>query len=182
MTPGAQQALRRTMEIYSATTRFALACNTSSKIIEPIQSRCAILRFGRLSPKEVLQRLLQIAKAENIGYTAEGLDALIFTAEGDLRQAINNMQATISGFGFVSPENVFRVCDQPHPGIIETIIEACIKGEIDTAQEGLDQLCSLGYAPVDMVSTFFRVTKGMPFSKIPEATQLEFIKVNQVYC
>jgi len=66
MTPGAQQALRRTMEIYSNTTRFALACNMSSKIIEPIQSRCAILRYSRLTDKQVLKRLMEIVDLENV--------------------------------------------------------------------------------------------------------------------
>lgn len=64
MTAGAQQALRRTMEIYSNTTRFAIACNISSKIIEPIQSRCAILRYSRLSEKELLKRLVEVADLE----------------------------------------------------------------------------------------------------------------------
>jgi replication factor C subunit 2/4 len=54
------------MEIYSNTTRFALACNTSSKIIEPIQSRCAIVRFSRLSDREILERLLRVVQAENV--------------------------------------------------------------------------------------------------------------------
>lgn len=66
MTAGAQQALRRTMEIYSNTTRFALACNTSSKVIEPIQSRCAIIRYSRLTEKEILDRLLTVCQAENV--------------------------------------------------------------------------------------------------------------------
>ena len=64
MTQGAQQALRRTMEIYSSTTRFALACNASSKIIEPIQSRCAIVRFTRLSDTDLLSRLVTVCQAE----------------------------------------------------------------------------------------------------------------------
>lgn len=66
MTPGAQQALRRTMEIFSNTTRFALACNMSNKIIEPIQSRCAILRYAKLRDAEVLRRLLEICEMENV--------------------------------------------------------------------------------------------------------------------
>ena len=66
MTTGAHQALRRTMEIYSNTTRFALACNQSSKIIEPIQSRCAIVRFSRLTDAELLERLITVCQAEKV--------------------------------------------------------------------------------------------------------------------
>ena len=65
MTAGAQQALRRTMEIHAKTTRFALACNMSNKIIEPIQSRCAILRYSKLRDQEILKRLLEICQMES---------------------------------------------------------------------------------------------------------------------
>lgn len=66
MTEGAQQALRRTMEIYSRTTRFALACNNSEKIIEPIQSRCAILRYNKLTDAELLSKVLEICNKERV--------------------------------------------------------------------------------------------------------------------
>jgi hypothetical protein len=69
MTTAAQQALRRIMELHSNTTRFALACNISTKIIEPIQSRCAILRFSRLSNEQVVERVMQVMSAEKAGYT-----------------------------------------------------------------------------------------------------------------
>jgi len=126
MTSAAQQALRRTMEIYSHTTRFALACNQSTKIIEPIQSRGAILRFTRLSDEQVLFRLKYVCAAEQLSYTPDGLEALVFTAEGDMRNALNNLQATQSGFGFVNQTNVFKVCDQPHPQIIRNIVDSCL--------------------------------------------------------
>lgn len=67
MTSGAQQALRRTMEIYSNTTRFALACNQSTKVIEPIQSRCAIVRFTKLGDKEILSRVVYVCQQEKVG-------------------------------------------------------------------------------------------------------------------
>ena len=75
------------MELFSSTTRFALSCNNSSKVIEPIQSRCAILRYTRLSDVQLVERLQHVIAAENIvAWTKEGLEALVFTAEGDMRQ------------------------------------------------------------------------------------------------
>ncbi|KAI8990563.1 P-loop containing nucleoside triphosphate hydrolase protein [Trametes punicea] len=174
MTAGAQQALRRTMEIYANTTRFALACNMSNKIIEPIQSRCAILRYAKLRDQEILKRLLEICEMEKVQYSNEGLEALIFTAEGDMRQAINNLQSTWSGFGFVSADNVFKVCDQPHPITVQAMIRACLKSDIDAAMDKLNELWDQGYSAVDIVVTIFRVVKT--FDEIPEYTKLEFIK------
>ncbi|KAI8823173.1 P-loop containing nucleoside triphosphate hydrolase protein [Fimicolochytrium jonesii] len=174
MTAGAQQALRRTMEIYSSTTRFALACNLSSKIIEPIQSRCAILRYVPLTNKQILKRLLEVCEAEGVKYSPEGLEAIIFSSEGDMRQAINNIQATWAGFGFVNAENVFKVCDQPHPVVVTEIIQACSKGNVDAALDRMRGLWVQGYSALDVITTLFRVTKG--FEDIPEFIKLEFIK------
>lgn len=142
MTPGAQQALRRTMEIYSTTTRFAFACNQSNKIIEPLQSRCAILRYARLTDAQVVKRLMQICEAEKVEHSEDGIAALVFSAEGDMRQAINNLQSTWSGFGFVSGDNVFRVVDSPHPVKVQAMIKACWEGKVDAALETLNELWS----------------------------------------
>ncbi|KAG8984400.1 replication factor C subunit 4 [Tulasnella sp. JGI-2019a] len=174
MTPGAQQALRRTMEIFSNTTRFALACNMSSKIIEPIQSRCAILRYAKLKDEEILKRLLEICEAEKVEWKEDGLTALIFTAEGDMRQAINNLQSTFAGFGFVSGDNVFKVCDQPHPVVIQEMIKACMAGDVEEGLNKLNSLWKQGYSAVDIVATLFRVVKT--YNEMPEYTKLEFIK------
>ena len=140
MTSGAQQALRRTMEIYSNTTRFAFACNQSNKIIEPLQSRCAILRYARLTDAQVVQRLLKVTEAEKVEYTEDGLAALVFSAEGDMRQAINNLQSTYAGFGLVNGDNVFKVVDTPHPVKVQAMIKACWEGKIDSALDILKDL------------------------------------------
>ncbi|KAI1909382.1 replication factor C subunit 4 [Ophidiomyces ophidiicola] len=174
MTSGAQQALRRTMEIYSATTRFAFACNQSNKIIEPLQSRCAILRYSRLTDAQVVQRLMQICEAESVKHSDDGIEALVFSAEGDMRQAINNLQSTWAGFGFVSGDNVFRVVDSPHPVKVQAMIKACYEGKIDAALDALSELWELGYSSHDIISTMLRVTKTIP--TLSEHSKLEFIK------
>ena len=159
MTSSAQQALRRTMEIYSNTTRFALAANMSSKIIEPIQSRCAVIRFRRLSEQEVAQRLLQVFAQERVPYDAAGLETVVFTAEGDMRQALNNAQATYHGFGMVSADNVLRVCDTPPPVALKRFLEACERRQLDAAVAEMQTLWRNGYAPIDIVGTLFRIAK-----------------------
>lgn len=172
MTAGAQQALRRTMELYSNTTRFAFACNQSNKIIEPLQSRCAILRYSKLSDEQVLKRLLEIIKAEDVKYTNDGLEAIIFTAEGDMRQAINNLQSCVAGHGLVNGDNVFKIVDSPHPLIVKKMLMA---PKLDDSIAILrDELWNKGYSAVDIVTTSFRVTKTL--YELKEQKRLEMIK------
>jgi replication factor C subunit 2/4 len=175
MTSGAQQALRRTMEIYSTTTRFAFACNQSNKIIEPLQSRCAILRYARLTDAQVVRRVMQVCEAENVQYSDDGLAALVFSAEGDMRQAINNLQSTHAGFGFVNGDNVFKVVDSPHPIKVQAMIKCCHEQRIDDAMVALRELWDLGYSCHDIISTMFRVTKTI--DSLSEHAKLEFIRV-----
>lgn len=82
---------------------------------------------------QVLSRVKIVAAKESVAYDAGGLEALVFTADGDMRQGLNNLQATHFGFGFVSQENVFKVCDQPHPLVIRKIISSCIQKDLEAA-------------------------------------------------
>ena len=173
MTASAQQALRRTMELYSSSTRFALACNQSTKIIEPIQSRCAVLRFTRLHDAEILARLQQIASFEEVSYDNGGLEAIIFTAEGDMRNALNALQSTVSGFGHVNSDNVFKVCDQPHPLKVRASVERILEGKTKEAVGIVMDLWGKGYAATDIIQTLFKVTRQM---EISEMKKLDFIR------
>jgi len=173
MTANAQQALRRTMELYSDTTRFALACNSSEKIIEPIQSRCAMIRYSKLSDAQVLAKIMDVCQREDIEYTDDGLEAVVFTAQGDMRQALNNLQSTHEGFGFVKSANVFKVCDEPHPVMVKDMLTHCTEGKLDDAWAIMSRLWSLGYSAEDIITNVFRVCKTHPMA---EYLKLEFIK------
>lgn len=173
MTEGAQQALRRTMEIYSNTTRFALACNTSEKIIEPIQSRCAMLRFTKLSDAQVLAKLIEVCQREDVTYEEDGLEAVVFTAQGDMRQGLNNLQSTANGYGLVNGANVFKVCDEPHPMLIQDMLMHCAQGDIHKSYKIMAKLWRLGYAAEDIIGNIFRVCKRID---IDEKLKLLFIK------
>ena len=173
MTEAAQQALRMIMTEYSHTTRFALACNDSAKIIEPIQSRCAIMRFSRLTDAEVVARLLKVIEKEKIDYDQKGLEALVYLCDGDMRAALNNMQATVAGYGKVDYENVFKVCDQPKPEVIQEIIMKARAGEFEKAVKYAEDLWNEGYNSFDIVAGFNKVIQNI---EIPEGMKLKFLK------
>ena len=161
LTASAQQALRMVMTEFSSTTRFALACNDSSKLIEPIQSRCAIVRFTKLQDAEVLRRLLQVIKAEDLKATEDGIEAVIFTPEGVMRYALNNLQATAAGFDKeINRENVFKVCDMPHPEIINSVIKFALKGQFSPACDEVNKVYNEGYNLVDIVHSLTRVIQN----------------------
>lgn len=91
-------------------------------------------------------------------------------------QALNNLQSTNSGFGYINGENVFKVCDEPHPLLVKSMLEHCVDGDIDKAYKVVEHLWALGYSPEDIIGNIFRVCKTY---QMPEYLKLEFIKVRQ---
>lgn len=139
LTPDAQNALRRTMESYSQSTRFILSCNYSSKIIEPIQSRCALFRFKKISKEAMKKKLEEILTHEKVKFTEEGLDAILYSSEGDMRHAINLLQSAAT-LGKVDEENVYSIASQARPQDIQTLIQLALEGKFLDARNLLDRL------------------------------------------
>jgi len=139
LTPDAQNALRRTMENYTKTCRFILSCNYSSKIIEPIQSRCAIFRFKPISNDAIIKRLETILKEEGVEYTKDGLDAIVYVSEGDLRRAINLLQS-VATFGGVNEDNVYSIAARARPEDIKNVLNLALNGKFLDARNLIDRL------------------------------------------
>ncbi len=182
MTAAAQQALRRTMEMYSTTTRFVFACNTSTKIIEPIQSRCAILRFTKLDNEDVRKRLEYIMKEEKIEEVIKknGLDAIIFLSDGDLRYAINTLQvASTFREKIITDEFIYQICDKPQPLLIKNIIDACYEKSFERAKELVIELCEKGFAMSDIIILLFKMICND--KELEEKKRIEMLKIITIY-
>ena len=140
MTSDGQTALRRIMEENSEHTRFILICNYSSGIIEPLQSRCAIFRFQRLDVASVTESLKSIAKKEKLKPSSDAVYGAVYEAtQGDLRQAINLMQAA-SASGEITSESVKSVSGASAKARVAEIIGAAIDGEFETARTKMVEL------------------------------------------
>jgi len=152
MTADAQQALRRTMERYTETCRFILCANYSGKIIEPIQSRCAPFRFTFLPREEQDKYLKCIAEKENVKLSKEGLDAIFEVCGGDLRKAINTLQAAASLNKPVDQKVVYSIAGRANPADVQKMIETAINGDFLEARKQLrDMIQKYGVAGSDII-------------------------------
>jgi len=152
LTTEAQQALRRTMETYAAVSRFILICNWSSKIIEPIQSRCAVFRFRRLSEPDQMKFLRRIVKEEKLKIDDAAKAAIIYLAEGDLRKVANLLQASAALKKKITEQVVYDVASQAKPGEVKTMVELTLKGRFSDARRMLhDMLLKQGLSGEDII-------------------------------
>ena len=157
LTDDAQSALRRTMEQFSDNTRFILSCNYSSKIIDPIQSRCAVFRFSPLGDDAIRVQVEEIADAEGIEVTDDGLDALVYAASGDMRRAINSLQAAATTGEVVDEEAVYLITSTARPEEIEEMVAAAIDGDFAAARSQLETLLvGAGMAGGDIIDQLHR--------------------------
>ncbi len=140
LTADAQAALRRTMETYSKTSRFILSANYSSRLIEPIQSRTAVFRFRPLRPEAIREYLGRIAKAEKLKITDDGMDALIYIAEGDMRRAVNSLQVAAALGSTIDADVLYKVASTIKPEEVKQLIEKALTGDFLRAREVLDRL------------------------------------------
>ena len=157
LTGDAQHALRRTMESYANSCRMILICNYSSRIIPPIQSRCSIFKFSRLSDKSITERLKFIAKKEKVKLNPKGLEAILYLSEGDMRAAINLLQAAASAEEIISDSTVFAISGRADPGRIKEMMDSAIAGRYGDSLQTLENLIyHQGVSPVDLVKQIHR--------------------------
>ncbi|MBZ9570250.1 replication factor C small subunit [Methanobrevibacter sp. TMH8] len=161
MTKDAQHALRREMEMYTKTASFILSCNYSSKIIDPIQSRCAIFRFAPIKGQDIVKRLEYIAGEENVDYDDTALETIVYFAEGDMRKAVNLLQAAASGEEKITEDKIYDVVSKAKPKDISEMVTKALTGDFMGARDLLRETMVLqGTSGEDMVNQIYQdVTK-----------------------
>ncbi len=159
LTKEAQQALRRTMENYTKTARFILSCNYSSKILDPIQSRCAVFRFKPLSKEEIFTVIENIAKKEggevNQALSPEVKDALYGVSEGDVRRVTNILQScfTVKKEGeYLEVKDIYSMASAARPKEVQEILQRAFSGKfVESRKLLLDTMLNYGMSGLDVM-------------------------------
>jgi len=173
LTSDAQSALRRTMEKYTSSCRFILSCNYSSKIIEPIQSRCAVYRFKPISSAAVEERVKHIAKEEGLTLADDGLEAIRYVAAGDMRRAINALQAAAMLDKNVNMDAIYKTTATAKPEEVVELIKLALSGDFMKAKAKLDYLLiEQGLSGEDIIGQIYRAMLDMT---IPDRLKVDLV-------
>lgn len=173
LTSDAQAALRRTMEKYTHICRFIISANYSSKIIEPIQSRCTVFRFKPIKPDDIKKYINKIAAQENLEITSDGMETLIFIARGDLRKAINALQVGASIGKKIDANTLYETTATAKPEDIKLLINIALRGDFVVARNKLDELLiKQGLSGEDVIKQMHQTIFDLT---IPDETKIELI-------
>ena len=152
LTRDAQQALRRTMENFSDTCRFILSCNYSSKIIDPIQSRCSIFRFKLLEQNHTEKIIEKIAKEEGLKIDKKAIEALYEISNGDCRKMENVFQSSAVMDKKITEELIYNLVAAAQPKEVKNILEIAVKGDfIKSRDKLLDVMLKHGLSGLDII-------------------------------
>jgi len=165
LTKEAQQALRRTMENYTSTCRFILSCNYSSKIVDPIQSRCAVFRFRPLEKKDIFAILDKIAENEKIKIDEKAKQALYLVSEGDCRRLENILQSCAAVEKTITEDVVFSMASVARPKEVKEVIDLAVKGKfIDARNKLLEVMLNYGLSGLDIIKQIQKETWNLEIS------------------
>ncbi len=163
LTREAQQALRRTMENYTQTCRFVLSANYSSKIIDPIQSRCAIFRFKPLSKDEIFEIIGHIAKTEHLKIDDKAKDALYRVSGGDCRRLENLLQSAATLESTITEQVIYGLASFAEPKEIKDVLELALKQNfIEARKKLLDTMLAYGLAGIDVIKQIQQEIISLP--------------------
>ncbi len=154
MMPKCQEDIVEMIKKYGANTKFLFTCNDSSKMIEPLQSLCTIIRYSSMTMPQVSQYLKYICKTENIPFNTAGLEMIYYVCKGDMREAINNLQKTAYAYENITKENVLEICKFPDPEELRVIIIYCLEKNANKAYRELDNIIARGYHYQDIITGF----------------------------
>lgn len=174
MTMKAQQLLSILMETYNDTTKFCFTCNDSTKIIETIQNKCVIMNFRTVSDENIKKRLIHICSKENIEYDEKGINAIIYMSQGDIRNAINNLESMYYSYDKITEQNVYKLCYQPHPTNIIEIIQNCVNKNFTKSINKYEELLTQGYCNSDILQLTLNILQQI---NIDETIRINFIKI-----
>lgn len=157
LTSDAQQALRRTMEQFSENCRFILSCNYSSKIIDPIQSRCAVFRFNRLDEEDVKQYIQTLGEKEDFTISEDAVNAVMRVSSGDMRRVTNILQTAAIQEDQIEEEDVYGVAASLRPDEIREVLDLAFEGDFMDAREELtDLMVDRGLDGTDIIDSIHR--------------------------
>ncbi|MBI5681065.1 MAG: replication factor C small subunit [Methanobacterium sp.] len=178
MTKDAQHALRREMEMYTKTASFVLSCNYSSKIIDPIQSRCAIFRFAPVKGNQIIQRLEKVAEAENLNIKRNAIESIVYFAEGDLRKAINILQASASTTDEITEDSIHEIVSKAKPQDVRKIVKMALRGDFLGSRDLLREVMVIqGTSGEDMITQIYQEISRMSMeNKIDENVYVDLIQ------